>query len=65
LPLLLSNSVLIPFLAECTPGEAFSILGEKAIFASGSPFHDVDLGDGKIGHSNQGNNMYLFPGLDH
>jgi len=49
--------------AECTPGEAFSILGEKAIFASGSPFHDVDLGDGKIGHSNQGNNMYLFPGI--
>ncbi|ONM57457.1 Malic enzyme [Zea mays] len=49
--------------AECTPGEAFSILGEKVIFASGSPFHDVDLGDGKIGHSNQGNNMYLFPGI--
>jgi malate dehydrogenase (decarboxylating) len=22
-------------------------------------------GNGKIGHSNQGNNMYLFPGLDH
>ncbi|GJN07392.1 hypothetical protein PR202_ga25220 [Eleusine coracana subsp. coracana] len=49
--------------AECTPGEAFSILGEKAIFASGSPFDDVDLGNGKIGHSNQGNNMYLFPGI--
>jgi hypothetical protein len=32
------------FVAECTPGEAFSILGEKVIFASGSPFHDVDLG---------------------
>lgn len=41
---LLSNYVLVPFVAECTPGEAFSILGEKAIFASGSPFHDVDLG---------------------
>lgn len=49
--------------AECTPEEAFSILGEHIIFASGSPFHDVDLGDGKIGHSNQGNNMYLFPGI--
>lgn len=30
--------------AECTPEEAFSILGEKIIFASGSPFSDVDLG---------------------
>uniref|UniRef100_A0A0D9WZ24 Malic enzyme n=1 Tax=Leersia perrieri TaxID=77586 RepID=A0A0D9WZ24_9ORYZ len=49
--------------AECTPEEAFSILGEKIIFASGSPFNDVDLGNGKIGHSNQGNNMYLFPGI--
>uniref|UniRef100_A0A0E0AK58 Malic enzyme n=1 Tax=Oryza glumipatula TaxID=40148 RepID=A0A0E0AK58_9ORYZ len=43
--------------AECTPEEAFSILGEKIIFASGSPFSDVDLGNGKIGHSNQGNNI--------
>ncbi|XP_038982452.1 NAD-dependent malic enzyme 62 kDa isoform, mitochondrial [Phoenix dactylifera] len=49
--------------AECAPEEAFSVLGEHIIFASGSPFHDVDLGDGKIGHSNQGNNMYLFPGI--
>ncbi|KAM3366112.1 hypothetical protein ACQJBY_009363 [Aegilops geniculata] len=49
--------------AECTPEEAFSIIGEKVVFSSGSPFDDVDLGDGKIGHSNQGNNMYLFPGI--
>ncbi|KAL0913494.1 hypothetical protein M5K25_016959 [Dendrobium thyrsiflorum] len=49
--------------AECTPEEAFSILGEQIIFASGSPFKDVDLGNGKIGHCNQGNNMYLFPGI--
>ncbi|KAF5946469.1 hypothetical protein HYC85_016697 [Camellia sinensis] len=49
--------------AECTPDEAFSILGENIIFASGSPFRDVDLGNGHIGHCNQGNNMYLFPGL--
>lgn len=49
--------------AECTPEEAFSIGGEHIIFASGSPFHDVDLGNGRIGHSNQGNNMYLFPGI--
>ncbi|MBA0697689.1 hypothetical protein Goari_021219 [Gossypium aridum] len=49
--------------AECTPEEAFSIVGDNIIFASGSPFRDVDLGNGQIGHSNQGNNMYLFPGL--
>ncbi|KAI6677533.1 hypothetical protein NL676_038329 [Syzygium grande] len=30
--------------AECTPEEAFSIIGENVIFASGSPFKDVDLG---------------------
>ncbi|GMP42504.1 hypothetical protein CsSME_00012226 [Camellia sinensis var. sinensis] len=49
--------------AECTPEEAFSILGENIIFVSGSPFKDVDLGNGHIGHCNQGNNMYLFPGI--
>ncbi|XP_022980252.1 NAD-dependent malic enzyme 1, mitochondrial isoform X1 [Cucurbita maxima] len=49
--------------AECTPEQAFSILGENVIFASGSPFKDVDFGNGHIGHCNQGNNMYLFPGI--
>ncbi|XP_054783036.1 NAD-dependent malic enzyme 62 kDa isoform, mitochondrial isoform X2 [Prosopis cineraria] len=49
--------------AECTPEEAFSILGYNIIFASGSPFNDVDLGNGHVGHCNQGNNMYLFPGI--
>ncbi|KAJ7961840.1 Malic enzyme [Quillaja saponaria] len=49
--------------AECTPEEAFSIVGENIIFASGSPFNDVNLGNGRIGHCNQGNNMYLFPGI--
>ncbi|KAL7233825.1 hypothetical protein ACSBR1_017438 [Camellia fascicularis] len=49
--------------AECTPEEAFSILGENIIFASGSPFKDVDLENGHTGHCNQGNNMYLFPGI--
>lgn len=49
--------------AECTPEEAFSILGEQILFASGSPFNHVQLGNGKIGHCNQGNNMYLFPGI--
>ncbi|KAM7471990.1 hypothetical protein LguiA_010173 [Lonicera macranthoides] len=49
--------------AECTPDEAFSIVGDNAIFASGSPFNDVDLGIGRIGYCNQANNMYLFPGI--
>lgn len=49
--------------AECTPEDVFSIVGENVIFASGSPFQHVDLGNGHIGHSNQGNNMYLFPGI--
>ncbi|XP_042456940.1 NAD-dependent malic enzyme 62 kDa isoform, mitochondrial-like [Zingiber officinale] len=48
--------------AECTPEEAFSIVGDHIVFASGSPFPDVNLGNG-IGHCNQGNNMYLFPGI--
>lgn len=49
--------------AECTPEEAFSILGDNILFASGSPFNNVDIGNGRIGHCNQGNNMYLFPGI--
>ncbi|KAL5728465.1 malate dehydrogenase (decarboxylating) [Ranunculus cassubicifolius] len=49
--------------AECTPDEAFSVLGDQLIFASGSPFKDVNFGNGVIGHCNQGNNMYLFPGI--
>ncbi|KAI5059559.1 hypothetical protein GOP47_0025878 [Adiantum capillus-veneris] len=49
--------------AECTAEEAFRHVGPHIVFASGSPFADVELGDGKIGHANQGNNMYLFPGI--
>ncbi|GAA0153127.1 oxidoreductase [Lithospermum erythrorhizon] len=49
--------------AECTPKEAFSIVGDNIIFGSGSPFPDVDLGNGRIGHCNQANNMFLFPGI--
>jgi len=48
--------------AECTAKEVFSVVGAQAIFASGSPFDDVSLPGGNIGHANQGNNMYLFPG---
>ncbi|XP_058223736.1 NAD-dependent malic enzyme 59 kDa isoform, mitochondrial isoform X1 [Rhododendron vialii] len=49
--------------AECTAVDAFKHAGENIVFASGSPFKNVDLGNGKIGHVNQANNMYLFPGI--
>ncbi|KAK8466338.1 hypothetical protein PHAVU_008G068700 [Phaseolus vulgaris] len=48
--------------AECTAIEAFSHAGENIVFASGSPFDNVDLGN-QVGHVNQANNMYLFPGI--
>ncbi|OAY62329.1 NAD-dependent malic enzyme 2, mitochondrial isoform X1 [Manihot esculenta] len=49
--------------AECTAADAFKYAGENIVFASGSPFENVDLGNGKVGHVNQANNMYLFPGI--
>ncbi|KAL6525431.1 hypothetical protein OROHE_015738 [Orobanche hederae] len=32
--------------AECTPEEAFSIVGDNVIFGSGSPFSNVELVEG-------------------
>ncbi|XP_030932565.1 NAD-dependent malic enzyme 59 kDa isoform, mitochondrial [Quercus lobata] len=49
--------------AECTAADAFRHAGENIVFASGSPFENVVLGNGKVGHVNQANNMYLFPGI--
>ncbi|XP_047314944.1 NAD-dependent malic enzyme 59 kDa isoform, mitochondrial [Impatiens glandulifera] len=49
--------------AECTAIDAFKHAGGNIVFASGSPFDHVDLGNGKVGHVNQANNMYLFPGI--
>ncbi|KAI8063452.1 hypothetical protein BC940DRAFT_307242 [Gongronella butleri] len=49
--------------AECTAEEAFKWTDGRAIFASGSPFADVTLPDGRIGRTNQCNNSYSFPGL--
>nr|ANW46673.1 NAD-dependent malic enzyme [Annona cherimola] len=49
--------------AECTASDAFKYAGDNIVFASGSPFQHVDLGNGKVGHVNQANNMYLFPGI--
>lgn len=49
--------------AECNAADAFKHAGPNIVFASGSPFENVDLGNGKVGHVNQANNMYLFPGI--
>ncbi|CAL5331159.1 unnamed protein product [Camellia sinensis] len=48
-------------LAECTAVDAFNHGGENIVFASGSPFKNIDLGNGKVGHVKQANSMYLFP----
>ncbi|KAI7897700.1 uncharacterized protein BX663DRAFT_527257 [Cokeromyces recurvatus] len=49
--------------AECTAEEAFKWTDGRAIFASGSPFKDVQLPNGKICRTNQCNNSYSFPGI--
>nr|AIT70113.1 malic enzyme [Melanothamnus japonicus] len=49
--------------SECTASDTFRWTNGRAIFASGSPFNNVTLGDGQLCHSNQANNVYSFPGL--
>lgn len=49
--------------SECTASDVFQWTEGRAIFASGSPFDNVTLDNGKVCFANQANNVYSFPGL--
>jgi malate dehydrogenase (oxaloacetate-decarboxylating)(NADP+) len=48
-------------LSECEFHEAVEHTHGTVLFASGSPFPEMDYEDRTL-HPGQGNNMYIFPG---
>ena len=49
--------------AECTPQQAYEWTDGKAIVATGSPFPNTTMPDGRVLVPSQCNNMYVFPGI--
>ena len=50
-------------MCEATPADLVKWTNEQAIVATGSPFANVLLSNGKEMKIGQGNNVFVFPGI--